>query len=272
MKRLFVFGCSLTYYTWPTWADLIGQQFDEYYNFGVMGMGNNFIQHTVYEANSIFDFTTDDTVLVMFTNAFRNDSFIIDEDQQLRWQSRGFIYQPNNENLYSDEWKKSFWSAEQSYMQTWLSIKSIQTLLHTKQVNYKLIQGMDFTLHDVANKHFLDPYITQINQMLDVTVPLHDWASSTYSDAEFYTFDSIGRDLHPTIKMHGEYIKHFLPNYYNDQISQAVEELENHINLSDIERNWLNPVFMKYRGRKAGSVANWQYNVTSRVSAEQFKA
>jgi hypothetical protein len=29
---------------------------------------------------------------------------------------------------------------------------------------------------------------------------------------------------------------------------------------------------MKYRGRKAGSVANWQYNVTSRVSAEQFKA
>ena len=71
MKRLFAFGCSLTYYSWPTWADLISPNFDDYYNFGVMGMGNQFIQHTIYEANSIFDFTEDDTVLVMFTNPFR---------------------------------------------------------------------------------------------------------------------------------------------------------------------------------------------------------
>ena len=40
MGRLFTFGCSFTKYTWPTWADLLGLEFDEFENWGVSGGGN----------------------------------------------------------------------------------------------------------------------------------------------------------------------------------------------------------------------------------------
>ena len=30
--RLFAFGCSLTRYHWPTWADILGQSYYEFQN------------------------------------------------------------------------------------------------------------------------------------------------------------------------------------------------------------------------------------------------
>lgn len=34
MTRLFTFGCSFTKFFWPTWADILGQEFDYYENWG----------------------------------------------------------------------------------------------------------------------------------------------------------------------------------------------------------------------------------------------
>ena len=42
-KRLFTFGCSFTQWKWPTWADYIGINFDEYYNAGQAGSDNKHI-------------------------------------------------------------------------------------------------------------------------------------------------------------------------------------------------------------------------------------
>ena len=49
MKRLFAFGCSFTGYGWPTWADIIGQSFDYYENWGKSGIGNYLISSRVVE-------------------------------------------------------------------------------------------------------------------------------------------------------------------------------------------------------------------------------
>jgi hypothetical protein len=278
MKRLFAFGCSLTYYSWPTWADLLSPNFDEYYNFGVMGMGNQFIHHTVYEANSIFNFTSEDTVLVMFTNPFRNDSFIVDpQDQRLRWQARGFIFQPNNENLYTKDWRDNFWSSEQSYMQTWLALKSVKLLLESKSVNYKLISGIsckNFNCDgpiDPNNINFIQPFYNQILDLFDVKTPLFDWARENFKETEFYTFHDIGVDLHPTLKMHGLYVKQFLPEFCNHLSINAIEELDKNVDLTAQVNNWQKHEFLPYRGKKAGSTLNWQYSVTNEVGAETFK-
>ena len=32
MNRLFAFGCSLTFYWWPTWADILVREFDHFEN------------------------------------------------------------------------------------------------------------------------------------------------------------------------------------------------------------------------------------------------
>ena len=42
MRRLFTFGCSFTYFYWPTHADLLGEQFDEL-PIGDYGLGNRAI-------------------------------------------------------------------------------------------------------------------------------------------------------------------------------------------------------------------------------------
>ena len=39
MKRLFTFGCSHTNHGYPTWANLLAEEFDEHYNFGLGGTG-----------------------------------------------------------------------------------------------------------------------------------------------------------------------------------------------------------------------------------------
>ena len=279
MKRLFAFGCSLTYYSWPTWADLIGTEFDEYYNFGVMGMGNQFIHHTIYEADSIFNFTSDDTVLVMFTNPFRNDSFIIDpQDKNLRWQPRGFIYQPSNEDLYNDHWRKTFWSPEHSYMNMWLAMKSTKQLLDSKNVTYRLLPGISCQNSectgplDISNHHFIAPYYKQILEMFHVKDPLLEWANLNFTDSDFYTFKDVGKDQHPTIKMHGLYVLKYLPEFCNENTLKRIDLLHNSIDLSSQNVNWGNHEFLRIRGKKVGSVRNWQYMVTNKVGNETFKS
>ena len=86
-KRLFTFGCSLTNYYWPTWADILSQEIPEYYNYGRTGAGNLFISSAIVEANIKHNFTEDDLVLVMWSSVSREDRY-----KNQRWETPGNIY------------------------------------------------------------------------------------------------------------------------------------------------------------------------------------
>ena len=79
MSRLFTFGCSFTSYTWKTWADILGQQAEEFYNFGQIGGGNEQIFFKIIEANKKYNFTKDDTVAVCWTHYHRKDVYQINK-------------------------------------------------------------------------------------------------------------------------------------------------------------------------------------------------
>jgi len=260
MKRLFAFGCSLTYYSWPTWADLISQEFDQYYNFGVMGCGNHFIQYTVFEADALYGLNENDTVLIMTSHPFRNDSFVPDEHDFLRWQARGYVYQPSNDDIYTDHWHKHFWTSEQGYMYSWLALKSVTHFLTSKGVKFKIVPGFSWTYNghpmDCNNNEFINPYINQIEEYLHVKKPLYNWAVENYSENEFLTING-HRDDHPTVKMHGEYVRQFLPEFFTEKVATSIKFLNDQVCVKSAEQNWLNPHFTKIRGIKSGSVANW---------------
>ena len=55
-SRCFAFGCSITKHYWGTWADLIGSNFDEYYNFGKGGSSNTFIMNRFLGADAEINF------------------------------------------------------------------------------------------------------------------------------------------------------------------------------------------------------------------------
>ena len=68
-KRFFAFGCSFTKYKWPTWADILGTKFEEYYNFGRGGACNTYIMNKFIEADTKYKFNWEtDYIVIMFTN------------------------------------------------------------------------------------------------------------------------------------------------------------------------------------------------------------
>lgn len=73
--RLFTFGCSITKYYYPTWADIIGKKWKYFENWGQGGCGNSFIFSSIMECDQRHRFTKEDTVLVMWTCHGRHDFY-----------------------------------------------------------------------------------------------------------------------------------------------------------------------------------------------------
>lgn len=78
-KRLIVSGCSYTNYLKPTWVDFLSEQFDETYNFGKAGAGNEYIFHSLVEADRLLKFTPDDVIIVVWSGYSRLDRSSEDE-------------------------------------------------------------------------------------------------------------------------------------------------------------------------------------------------
>jgi hypothetical protein len=97
-ERIFAFGCSFTNYKWPTWADIIAEEIKprKLYNYGMSGAGNLFIAHSISEADAIHNLTTNDLVLVMWTNIHREDRFFKDQ-----WLPAGNLY---SQGYYPTSW------------------------------------------------------------------------------------------------------------------------------------------------------------------------
>lgn len=78
--RLFTFGCSMTKYHWPTWADILGRQWEYFENWGNPGSGNTFIFDSLIECDTRNKFTPNDSIIVMWSGIARIDYY-----QQNRW-------------------------------------------------------------------------------------------------------------------------------------------------------------------------------------------
>ncbi len=81
-SRLFTFGCSFTQYYWPTWADILGREFDQFENWGLCAAGNQYIFNSVIECNLKNNLQKTDTVIIMWTLVSRWDSY-----HSHHWQS-----------------------------------------------------------------------------------------------------------------------------------------------------------------------------------------
>ena len=74
-ERFFAFGCSFTDYRWPTWADIIGNQIDLYYNFGGAAHSNSLIARSVIRANLLHNFTENDLIIIQWTDILRDEYY-----------------------------------------------------------------------------------------------------------------------------------------------------------------------------------------------------
>lgn len=131
-KRVFTFGCSFTRYIWATWADIIGYEIgiEKLYNFGKSGAGNYFICNSIMEADQLYNLTSDDLVMVMFTNPSREDRIV-----QGRWISPGNIY---SQNMYDSGFMK-YWDDTHGLLRDLSLIKMVTGFLKSKNIDFHLM-------------------------------------------------------------------------------------------------------------------------------------
>ena len=262
MSRFFAFGCSFTYYCWPTWADLIGSQYDEYYNQAFYGRGNQYIMHSVYEADSLKTFTADDTIIVMLTGFTRTDTFINGQ-----WTYRGSVYNPQNAEIYSEEWMKNFWSLEQGMLNLWMAVKAIKALLDLRGCKYKILNAFDnsdvnlgqesFGSQDQFDSTFSDVFMEESRELLSSRIAFQRFLDTYYKKKEYYYFEQEQFfDVHPTVLMHAEFVKKYLSAYFNDRVQSLATDMHAQINNKNHDENWANPAYISLRGVKLGTAAD----------------
>jgi hypothetical protein len=89
MKRLVVTGCSFTRFVPElTWPVFLTTNFDETYNYAAPGAGNEYIFHSLIQADTELGLTPEDTVIIQWTGYFRFDYFR-DEHDHTRWIGKG---------------------------------------------------------------------------------------------------------------------------------------------------------------------------------------
>jgi len=77
--NLYTFGCSITAYKWPTWADILGQKFQHYENWGRGAAGNQFIFNSVIECTTRNQVSSNDTIIIMWSGIERIDYYQFNE-------------------------------------------------------------------------------------------------------------------------------------------------------------------------------------------------
>lgn len=107
MKRLFTFGCSFTHYHWPTWADILGREYDYFENWGLIGAGNQFIFNSLVECLVKNNLTKNDQIIIMWSNITREDRYVNNQ-----WITPGNIF---TQSEYSKEFVKKY-ADEKGYL------------------------------------------------------------------------------------------------------------------------------------------------------------
>lgn len=100
--RFFSFGCSFTQYAWPTWADILGREYEYFENWGAQGAGNHFIFYSLIECIARNQIGPNDAVGIMWTSTHREDRFLNGQ-----WNYSGSIYSSNLPKEYLDDWTDS---------------------------------------------------------------------------------------------------------------------------------------------------------------------
>jgi len=131
MSRFFAFGCSYTYYSWPTWADFVGLNHDVYENWAIPGIGNRAILERLVECNVKNQFGKDDLVVVQWSSHLRHDFFTTTalKDRNTAWKTSGSIFNYINRDLYDDQWIYLFFDERAYFMHTLNYILAAQNLL-----------------------------------------------------------------------------------------------------------------------------------------------
>lgn len=219
MSRLFTFGCSFTQYNWITWADILGNLFDEYHNYGVCGAGNMYMFNRFIHNIETHKINKDDTVMIMWTNVTREDRFINGQ-----WTRCGNLF--TSQDFYTRDFIEKYVDIRGCYERDIPIIHATRLILDSIGCKYVMMSMVDITNSDQYSVNDKIEDIKELYKRFESTLQLIK--PSVHKVIFNYDYESrpiIGYnkrpDSHPLPLEHLEYIEKVLPQYRIDDIIKA---------------------------------------------------
>ncbi len=217
--RLFAHGCSFTSYNWPTWADILGEEFGYYENWGVVGGGNQFIFNSVIECLLRNPPKTNDVYIIMWANILREDKYIDHE-----WKCLGNIT-TDSTNFYDKNYIKKYVDERGFMIRDYALIEATHRVLKSYNIEHIFLSMVDMdnaTQYDHTasqESDVLDLYkntLSFIRPSVHKVIFNYDWGSVPFIVPNLKMYDSANRlDLHPTPAEHLMYIEKVIPEFSN---------------------------------------------------------
>jgi hypothetical protein len=248
-NRCFTFGCSFTGHITGTWADYLGANFSEHYNFGRGGACNTYILNKFIEADTLYNFNAkDDYIVIMFTS-FSRFSFY----NKNGWNCSGSVF---NNPAHFKEFVNDMWTEDQGIYNSWIAINTIKKILTLKGIKHKLLLGVnaihnDGKFDDTLYNRLSIKMEKEFEKLLDDSESMQTWQNRNfkYPDDYYYYEDEGYHDSHPTQLIHYTYMKEKFPEF-NTPISKKRYEYAESIyvknNMKQQAESFVNNFIPKY--------------------------
>lgn len=227
-KRFFAFGCSMTQYYWPTWADIIAQDIPESYNYGKSGAGNTFISSSIAEAHHRHSFNKDDLIICMWSGIAREDRYINN-----RWQTPGNIF---TQNFYDTKYVERY-ADIRGYILRDMSLISLTCgFLENLNVDFHMLNMMPFNFLQLDREYNKDANNDIFDLFQETLIKIKpDLATieldNKWTSRNIYHSSNQQVDYHPSTKQHFQYLQKVFPDArFSDRAISFVNYYENMIN------------------------------------------
>jgi len=261
-SRFFAFGCSFTSYYWPTWADIIGQEFsDRFYNLAMCGAGNEFMFHKLTEAHARYNITKDDLVIICWTNFSREDRYM-----QGKWKTAGNM---STQVVYPQEWVRKWFDFRGALLKTSSVIAGATHLLDTTGCEYMFtsmipmnrLDQYDVIFADESYHDIFDVYNSYYNKIHPVSMTEHLYGINEYKNPKSIQM-KLKDDQH-----HGMTDHHPSPNQHLNYATNIIlPNLQKTVTLNTDTivwaNNWDDHIYAKqpYRMLDDGWTPEFRYN------------
>jgi hypothetical protein len=230
LSKLFTFGCSCTSYRWPTWADILAKEFDEFENWGLAGTGNSFILNSLHECLIKNKISANDTVVIMWTGVTREDHYVNNQ-----WTTLGNVYTNNN---YDRKYIEKFADTKGYFLRDAANISIAKILLEHYNIKYHFLSMVPLTYVDKQRDFNISKEILNVYAEVLDSIKISIFASIFNSN--WHSKPNRGNDPHPRPADYLEYLDLVLPEY---KLSSSTRAWVNEVNNLTVEDKDLSTVW-----------------------------
>lgn len=241
-SRYFAFGCSYVASRWGTIADLIGANFDEFYNLGNAGSCNTLNCSRFLEADNIYNFNPETDFITFGVTGYARFS-IADKENKL-WLTPGdTLFLDKNavrhpkvlnfaNNLDSFDW---------AVYRSWCAIKTISQICKSKNLNHIIYPSIDNLLF-LTDYNLPDHTINLVKDIIDmcnIKESLDEFIILNYPQRGIKYKDG-NSDSHPTQLQHYDYLKKYFSQFDTIKTLERYNYLESIFDYDSINTQALN--------------------------------